>query len=494
MADDLDHLPPSFSAARKFGLGFNTLVGVVAFVVIVLLVNFLGARHYRRVTLSEDRVPPLAPVTLQVVHALTNDLKVTVFFDPDEVLYGQVMQLLRQYEHASPRVKVSVVNYVTEPAKAEQVKTRCQLPPNTKDVIIFELNGRHRVVRQGEISEFDTSKLLAGKSDTVKRKSFTGESFFTSAILTLIESRELHAYYLVGHKEHEPDSSATPTGYGKFIQLLEQGNGLRGYTLPLVGTNEVPADCSLLVIAGPTLPISPTEREKLTRYLNRGGRALVLLPLGSFSDLEPLLVQWGVDVDDRFVSDEAGDRTEGYIALKNFTDHEIVRLFGATQNGLILPTARPVRPRAMGPGSDAPQVRPLVTTSPAGKAIANFQNGARYDPRRDPPPGVIPVAVAVERGGLRSVEGGSTRMVVVGDSLFLDNQLIDFSINRDFAHNAINWLVDRPKLVGIAPRPTREYIFHMTDLQMRAVQWLLLAAVPGAIFGFGVLVWFRRQS
>ena len=104
------------------------------------------------------------------------------------------------------------------------------------------------------------------------------------------------------------------------------------------------------------------------------------------------------------------------------------------------------------------------------------------------------VAVAIERGGLRSVEGGSTRMVVVGDSDFLDNRVIDHSINRDFVGNAINWLVDRPRLVGIAPQPMRELIFSMTDSQARSMRLILLAAVPGGILAFGLLVWFRRQS
>jgi hypothetical protein len=85
-------------------------------------------------------------------------------------------------------------------------------------------------------------------------------------------------------------------------------------------------------------------------------------------------------------------------------------------------------------------------------------------------------------------------MVVVGDSYFLNNQVIDVSINRDFAHNTINWLVDRPRLVGVGARPLRDYQFNMSDSQMRTVQWILLAGVPGAVLAFGLLVWYRRQS
>ncbi len=492
MPDELDNPQPSFSAARKFGAGVGVLVGVVALLAIIVMVNFLAARHSRRFVLSEDRVAALAPLTHQVLGALTNDLQVTVFFDPDEVLYTHILQLLRQYENASPRVKVTVVNYLIEPARAEEVKTRCKLGPNAKDLIIFSLSGNHRTVRQTELSEYDTSQLLAGKSQSVKRKSFTGESFFTAAILGLIESRRPRAYYLTGHSEHDPTTATTQTGYGKLTMLM-QANNMDTQLLALAGTNEVPADCNLLIVGGPRSPLTQTEVERLNRYLNQGGRAFFLLRAGATTGLEELLRQWGVELGDDAVTDAGQDRSESYVILKNFGDHEILRSFGITQNGLVLSLPRSVTPRSTGQGSDAPQVRSLVGTSENGAAVADYRTGLRFDPRRDRR-GVISVAVAVERGGLRSVEGGSTRMVVVGESLFLDNAMLENSINRDFAGNAINWLLDRPKLVGIAPRPVREYVFQTSDSQMQALQGILLVGLPGAVLAIGVLVWFRRRS
>ncbi len=493
MSDELDNPPPSFSAARKFGAGFGVLVGIAAFLAIVVMVNFLAARHFRRVVLSEDRVPPLAPVTLQILAALTNDLTVTLYFDPEETLYTHILQTLRQYASANPRVKIATVDYLREPDTARRVKESYKLPPNLKDIIIFTLGDHSRVVRQSELSEYDTRDLLAGKSQSVKRKSFTGESFFTSAIATLIESRKLNAYYLTGHKEHDPSTAGTPTGYGKLIELLQRDNGMTPFMLDLANANEVPTNCSLLILGGPVTPLHENEKEKLNSYLNRGGRALVLLPSGGNAGLELLLRAWGVELGDDVVTDPVGDHSDSHVTLNNFGDHDIVRSLGVTQNGLVLASPRSVTNRPSGQGSDAPQVRPLVNTSARGMAISDYRRSRQFNPARDQQ-GTISVAVAVERGGLRSVEGGSTRMVVVGDSYFLDNQMLDFpSANRDFAGNAINWLVDRPQLVGITARQVRVFNFIMTDSQSRSVQWILLAAVPGAILGFGLLVWFRRQ-
>jgi hypothetical protein len=105
--------------------------------------------------------------------------------------------------------------------------------------------------------------------------------------------------------------------------------------------------------------------------------------------------------------------------------------------------------------------------------------------------------VAVEKGAIKDVitERGSTRMVVVGDSLFLGNLQIESAANRDFAGNALNWLLERTQLLtGLGPRPITEYRIVMTKAQLQQAQWLLLGALPGAVLLLGGLVWLRRRS
>jgi hypothetical protein len=87
------------------------------------------------------------------------------------------------------------------------------------------------------------------------------------------------------------------------------------------------------------------------------------------------------------------------------------------------------------------------------------------------------------------------RIVVVGDSLFLDNQLMVAGANRDFAGYAVNWLLDRPTLLkGIGPRPVVEFRLIMTRQQQFQVRWLLLGALPGGVLALGGLVWLRRRK
>jgi hypothetical protein len=108
----------------------------------------------------------------------------------------------------------------------------------------------------------------------------------------------------------------------------------------------------------------------------------------------------------------------------------------------------------------------------------------------------VSLMVAVEKGGIRNVsaERGATRIVVAGDSLFLNNNNIDREGNHELATHIINWLLARNELlVGVPPRPIAEYKLTMTEAQLSAARWILMAAFPGAVLLLGGLVWLRRR-
>lgn len=87
------------------------------------------------------------------------------------------------------------------------------------------------------------------------------------------------------------------------------------------------------------------------------------------------------------------------------------------------------------------------------------------------------------------------RMIVIGDSMFLNNKFIECAANRDFAGYAVNWLLDRPMLLsGIGPQRVHEYRLAMTKTQLRDVRWLLIGAMPCTALALGGLVWLRRRK
>jgi ABC-2 type transport system permease protein len=491
---------PSFSVGRKWSLSLNVLVSTAAALALALMVNYASARHfYKRFQWSNNALAKMSPQTLAVLKSLTNEVRVIVYYDSKAPLYDSVVALLKEYKTLSPRISVQITDYKRDSAAGELVKAAYKLSMITdKDLVIFDCNGKSKFVDQSELSDVDLQPLITGKSREVKRTTFKGELLFTSAILNVTSARALRAYFLEGHGEQSPESTEAQFGFSKFATVLKQNN-IVASRLTLLGTNEVPSDCSLLIIAGPSTPMAENELGKIDQYLSQGGRLLALFNfygLNKNPGLERILAGWGVAVGNDVVRDirnsTAGSRGQDVITSA-FSEHPIVKPLYETRLHMIVPRSISRVPGL--PGTDAPTVEALVFTSAEGSIVTDIRDRVPYPHVTDLVTNV-PLAVAVEKGSIPnlSAERGTTRMVVVGDSVFLGNQMIDSAANRDFAQHAVNWLLDRSVLLAVPPRPIKEFKLTMTKSQLAATQWILLAGMPGFVLLVGLGVWVRRRN
>ncbi|MBI3879714.1 MAG: Gldg family protein [Verrucomicrobia bacterium] len=483
---------PSFSAGRRFGIGFNVVVASALFLLVVVMANYLAARHYRRFVLSPETAPALSPETLGVLRNLTNTVRIVTLFDSEEPLYRHVRAMLREYQNANPKLTLEHVDYVRDPAAAQAIKAQYNLAHLTdKDLVLFDCNKKVKVVYDREMSDYDYSGLVAGRTNEVKRVAFKGESLFSAAIVSVTDPRTLVACYLMGHGEQNPREDKDQFGYAKFIALLNEKN-IRVEALSLLGTNEVPPACQLLVIAGPQERIEPPELEKIDKYLTAGGRLLLLVnSLAPNTGLERVIANWGVTIGNNRVFDPQRTTMKQDLMTMQMANHPIVRPLAAFPLHVMMP--RTVERAAGGASTaDAAKVVELVMTGPDAFAVTDIRNGVPY-PNPADRKGPLSLAVAVEKGGLEGVRG-ATRMVIVGESLFLGNNLLESGCNRDFASLSVNWMLDRSALMGgVGPRVLKAYKLNLTREQMHTLHWLLLAVLPCAVLLLGWLVWLRRR-
>jgi ABC-type uncharacterized transport system involved in gliding motility auxiliary subunit len=207
--------------------------------------------------------------------------------------------------------------------------------------------------------------------------------------------------------------------------------------------------------------------------------------------LERLLAKWGVDVGRNFVGEapEGKPRAVDKLIVTQFGKHPIVSPLVGSRMVVIVP--RSIGPRAKSPQSaDAAKVVELATTLPDGFASDSDGRIQRQGES-------IPVMVAVEKGAIQGItaDQGAARIVVAGDSYFLANAAIQIEANRDFARNAVNWLLSRDILLqGIGARAIKEYRVTMSPAELTSVRWLFLAGFPGGVLFLGFLVWLRRRA
>jgi hypothetical protein len=498
MATD-PHPRPSFSPYRKWGMGLHVCFLMLVVLSVLVMTNYIGQDYFLRFHISTQRRLELSPRTVGLLHSLTNRVKVTLYYDAEdeESLYGTVAELLSEYRLVNSRITIQTVDYIRDPGLAQKVKAKYNLSaPTDKNLVIFDCDGRVKPVEGSRLASYIVEQVPnptpEAKGPAFRRRptAFLGEMAFTAALLDVTSAKPLKAYFLQGHGEHQIDSGDEVAGYLKLASILKQ-NCIKSEPLSLLGTNAVPEDCNLLVVAGPRDVIPDAELEKIEQYLNRGGRLLALFNFGSFrkqTGLERMLTKWGVDVGHNIVTDPdnaiPGKTTDMLVSNFGSGKHPAVNCLLGSGLHLSLPrTVGQLKLRAE--AADAPHVEEIASTGPRATVVGELV--------RNPP---LPLIVAVEKGALKDVitERGATRMVVVGDSLFLGNLQINSAANRDFAAAAVNWLLERTQLLGgPGPRPMTEYKIVMTKAQMHQAQWLLLGALPGGVLVLGGLVWLRRR-
>jgi hypothetical protein len=492
---------PSFSPGRKWGIAFNVLLATAAVFVILIGVNYLSSRYFfKRFYVSANSSGQLSAKTISLLKSLTNSVDVIIYYDKNAPFYTDIAGLLREYETHSRKLTVRTVDYYRDPAAAQDLKLKYQQLSGitNRDFIIFDCEGRQKFVDGNSLSEYRAS--LARSEDPkdprlgVNKKlvNFNGEENFSAALFAVTQPKPLKAYFLEGHGEHSPNDTSDVEGYSKLADIFRR-NYVQVATLKgLLGTNPVPSDCNLLVIAGPRVQFETNELNKISQYLEQGGRLFALFDVFSTNrdtGLENILAKWNVQLSHSVVLDpnNSYNETGRVLGLTVESGHDAIKSIAGKRLEIIMP--RPIeRIKASSPSAlDELRVSELLLTST--NSILSDNPSGRQRP--------YSVIAAVERTAAKGVatERGTTRMLISGDSIFLANEVIAYSVNQDFADSAINWLLERTELLqGVGPTPVQWFRISLVKKEFAELTGILLGAIPGGILLFGSVVWLRRRK
>ena len=86
------------------------------------------------------------------------------------------------------------------------------------------------------------------------------------------------------------------------------------------------------------------------------------------------------------------------------------------------------------------------------------------------------------------------RIVVVGDTDFVSNELFEVLGNKDLAMNMLNWLTESEDRITIRPKDEASQPLMLSQTQTRQIKVLLILAIPLAVLLTGFLMAFRRRG
>jgi ABC-type uncharacterized transport system involved in gliding motility auxiliary subunit len=439
-------------------LALYTLIGIA----IIVLVNWFVNGHNKSWDLTPNQEYSLSPQSIKILKGLKQNVTIYAFDRKDA--FSRRRDLLGEYENASHHVAVRYVDPDRQPALAKQYG----------------------------IQSYGTIEVVSGTRHFQAQT--TNEEGVTNALIRVLMG-EKTIYFMDGHGERSIDD----TGREGFQNLKNELNN-ESYevkTLMLLQKNEIPANCEVLVIAGPKHDYLPAEIETISKFIEGGGRVLFMLDAGvKLPNLNKMLAGWGVTVRDDLVVDL----------------NPVARLFGTSpvmpliikygSNPIVEPMQRTATlfplSRSIDISKDAKGGMPpemLCQTSDDSFGVEGFKPSMQQissQPRPGDIKGPLTVAVADTVSG-QDGKKGEGRLVVTGTSLLGANAYLGFQGNKDLVMNMVNWLSAEESLISIRPKTQEHQTLNMTQRQMGQLLYLGVFGLPLAIILVGAGVWWRRR-
>lgn len=467
--------------ARRLKYGSNTALYVLLVAGILGGVNWMANRYPQRLDVSKEKRFSLAEQTRKILGGLKGDVTLT-YVQRNAASAPTAKDVLREYQAASPRVKVEYVDPLKEPGKARTLEVT-QLPTI--------------VVAMGERRE----KVLSDNEQDI-----------TNAILKLTRDVKKTICYASGEGERDFDDPSEH-GYTGVKNALTQSQ----YELKkvvLLQEQKVPADCTVLMVAGPEKDLLPEAAGYVKDFVKAGGKAMLMAdpPEKTPSpNYESIFTEFGVKADRDVVVDASGVGqlfgTGPFMPIvTNYPYHEVSKDLKGTMTAFDM--ARSITPITPAPDgvvvqelaktlsqswgeSDTSLKEPITLSDKDTKGPLNL--AAAITVRVTPPkPEASPAPDAPELSPADPKLQG--RIIAVGDSNFGSNALLTFQANQDLFLNMVAWLAEDSDLISIRPKDPEVHHLNLTLSEQRNLLIFSLLLLPGFFIVWGISSWWRRRS
>jgi ABC-type uncharacterized transport system involved in gliding motility auxiliary subunit len=443
------------------GLGVQVLLALA----LAFVLQMLAERHNQRIDLTPTKAFVLSDSAQQVAAGFDRPARITVFYNSQTGdMRRDMADLLEQFRAAAPDFSFRMFDLDRSPAAAQKYG----------------------------VSSYNTGVLEVGDDRVPLRAIDEGE--ITAALLGLSRDRERTVCFVTGHSERSPADDDERGGYSAVAKaLIRERFAVEG--LITIGTEGVPARCTVVVLAGPSKDFVPGEADALLAYLRKGGRALVLVDPDAPPSVIDFLRTVGVDARQELIVDEQNR----FVGADSFMP-QVLRFRSETFHNRLTAPAVLSLARPVGPLEDRPpdvQVTSIAATSPDSWAMV----GAKQAPdgevrfrREVDQPGPLSVGVLATLAP-PSPDAAPGQVMVFGDSDFATNFYLDLLGNRDLILSAIAVLAEDPTLVAVRrksqPGGTLSGI-TLTEAQSRVVFWAAVLAMPALCLLIGGAIGWRR--
>jgi ABC-type uncharacterized transport system involved in gliding motility auxiliary subunit len=451
--------------ARQTKYGAYAGIYLLVVLAILVLVNFLANRYNKSFDTTSNKRYSLSEQTQKIVKGLKQNATITYYNQSTHFQEGK--DLLDEYANLSSKIHVAYV----DPDKSPEL------------------------ARAAGIRNFGTAVVQVGAKKEIA-KDLTEEGI-TGAFIRDLKGTTRTVCFVTGSGEHQIDNTERD-GLSHFKDLVARDE-YQSKSIDLLQTAQVPADCTTVVIAGPTHDYQQPEVDAIKNYVEGGGRAFFMLDppiqfgssaIATNDALTNVLGSWGVTLDKNMILDlnpvgQLAGLGPQVVLVTTYASQPIVSDMRGSAVGI--PLSRSVEIKDTGKTS----VQKLFDSSGSSLATSNLSSAevSVADPQNRKGPFTIAAAGTYNTGKPNS-EG---RFVVIGSSSWAANRFLAFNGNGDLALNAVNWLSSDEDLISIRPKPPEDRRITMTRAQLILVRTVSQFVLPLIVVIAGTMVWWKRR-
>lgn len=438
--------PVRFLRSTHFLFGSNLLLsGVIVFFIFSFLA-YLSTRYDKKFDITNSSRFTLEPRLSKLLDQLQSPLVITGFYT--EVDSSEFFRHFKMIKAHSDSIQLEQFDPITNPAVAKQYKVR-----QTKS-IHFGYNGFSTMITNPNRQKIAT------------------------AIMKVISKKTSEIYFSVGHGEKRLNKSLSV-----LKDLLAAAN-YHATELTISSTSQIPANATILVIAGPNLGFQPQEIDLINNYLATNGKVVLLLEPNVTHNLHTILARYGIKLHQPEIAvgpsanPPSSKKNRFIVPVGPHKKHLITDNFYTT---CLFYTARSVSsdPRTRNKEFNALDI---LRTGADSWAERNDFRTLSYESDKDwlaPSVGVIS-------------EYNKSALTVIGDSDFVTNSFLNHLQNGDFFLNLVNYLSGDHLFIptrNIALTPSH---FTLSPSAYRTIYYILTFVLPIGLLVYGFLQWRRR--
>lgn len=476
-------------SSRNGTYSVGLAVIVIAIAIVINLVAGQLPENLRNIDISNNNLYEISDVSEKMLGELDKKVTLTVIAEQD-LVDTRIKTFIKKYAALSKMVTVDWVDSVLHPAVLQEYDTE-------GDVIVVacEETQKTMTVSFSDIIQYDEYTYYT--TGQMSETSFDGEGQLTSAVNYVTSEETKKIYRTSGHGESTFSSS---------VNELFTKNNLETQEINLSMNPQIPDDCDLLFLYGPTSDITEDEKQIIGEYLENGGA--VYLILGDTSaktpNIDTVMADYGLKKVDGYIADMQRNYQGNYYAI--FPQLSLAGELGSGISNQMVLLVNAMGLEETDTDSAEVTVSPFMQTSTDGYAVTEEEQvQGQYILGAAATKSVAPESADTDDAEAAGSEGASddadstetaeARLTVLSSASMISSDITDQLTTLDNLTLFVNSVTENfDDMENVAIEAKSLSTERNTPLHAGGISIVIIFIIPLTIVVLGFVTWMRRRK